>query len=161
MGRFLMALLASVCALGCGGSDDAAPAGATVFTLTAAGGAFAGEGALAGVALVVPEGAVEGEHELWMAPPAEERPLPSTGRMVGPEVLFGPEEVVLLRPAELTLPFEASRATAAGAEIDAVKVWRVGPDGWALGEPVGAPGEGRVTASVERLSRFGAGVVVE
>lgn len=161
MRRSLMMLLAAVCAFGCGGADDTAPAGATVFTLTAAGGAFAGEGPLAGVALVVPQGAVEGEHALWMAPPSDERPLPSTGRMVGPEVIFGPEEVVLLRAAELTLPFEPSRATAAGADIDAVKIWRIGPDGWTLAEPLDPPAEGRVTAGVERLSRFGAGVEVE
>lgn len=167
MTRFVVGgLLTALCALGCGETDDttpddAAPAGATVFTLTASGGTFAGEGALDGVELRVPAGAVDGERALWMAPPVEARPLPASGRMVGPEVLFGPETLTLAQPAELTLPFEPAEVTAAGAEIDEVKVWRVGPDGWTLEAPLAPPGSARVTATVGQLSRFGAGVEIE
>lgn len=166
MKRFLLGLLTALCALGCGETDDTAPGdtappGATRFTLTASGGTFAGEGALDGVELRVPAGAVDGERALWMAPPAEPRPLPASGRMVGPEVHFGPETLALAEPAELTLPFDPANVTAAGVAIDAVKVWRVGPDGWTLEEPAAPPASAQVRATVDTLSRFGAGVEIE
>ncbi|MCA9546671.1 MAG: hypothetical protein KC613_19835 [Myxococcales bacterium] len=137
-----------------------APADATAFTLTPAGGTFAGTGPLAGVALTVPAGAVAADTALWMAPPVSERPLPASGRFVGPEVEFGPGEVALAEPATLTLPVDAARVDASGSDLRLVKVWRVGPDGWEIQAPAAEARDGQVQATVEALTRFGAGVEV-
>lgn len=142
-------------------SPSAPPPGATAFTLTAAGGTFVGTGPLAGVELTVPNDAVDGPVDLWMAPPEAEQPLPETGRMVGPEVQFGPAELALQRTAELTVPFDPDRVAETGVELGFVKVWRVGPDGWVIDEPVAAPTADRVTSRIDHLGRFGAGVELD
>ncbi len=152
--------------IGCGDVDDSgldAPEGATVFTLTPAGGTFEGEGDLEGFRLSVPPEAVSADLELWMAPPASSPPLPDTGVLVGPEIEFGPGRPTLALPAELTLPFEPSRVMQAGVALQFVKVWRVGPDGWEIQDPVAQPAEGGdgVTVSIDTLSHFGAGVEIE
>jgi len=163
MRRFLLTLCVGGSMLtACDSTEvDDPPPGATTFTLTAAGGTFDGAGPLVGVQLVVPPGAVDAAMTLWMAPPQAERPLPEEGRMVGPEVSFGPIEVALAAPAELTLPFESGRVAEAGVELGFVKVWRIGPSGWTIEDAVTPPDAERVTARVERLNRFGAGVELE
>lgn len=173
MVRWLAGLLLATAMLGgCGADEDdgadadagappGAPAGATAFTVTSAGGTFAGEGALAGVTLEVPAGAVAAPVELWMAPPDTALPLPANGRMVGPEVVFGPAAPALAEAARLTLPFEPTRATMAGVDVAMVKVWRVGPDGWTIEDPAAPAEDGKVTTQTDTLTRFGAGVEVE
>lgn len=138
-----------------------APADATMFTLTPEGGTFRGEGPLAGVELVVPAGAVDEAVDLWMALPTEERPLPDTGQMVGPEVEFGPVEVALSASAALTLPFVPEEVEAVGSDVLLVKVWRVGPSGWTLEEPLDTASGDAVVAEVDTLTRFGAGVELD
>lgn len=159
----LVTAIASAGALwGCGDeTDDGVPPGATLFTLTPSGGVFLGEGPLAGVRLDVPPGAVDADFDLWMAPPEVSPPLPETGQMVGPEVLFGPSEVALAEPAQLTLPFDLGQASLVGAERFEVKVWRNGPDGWEIDEPVQAPEADEVTVEIVTLGHFGAGVEIE
>lgn len=143
------------------GEDALPPPGATVFTLTAEGGTFDGEGALEGVRLTVPANAVAETMELWMAPPETLPPPPAGGVLVGVEIEFGPESTMLAAPAELTLPFEMSRVMQAGAALQFVKVWRFGPDGWVLEEPIAVPTEAGVTIETECLGHFGAGVETE
>ncbi|MCA9540449.1 MAG: hypothetical protein KC620_16230, partial [Myxococcales bacterium] len=112
--------------------------------------------------LVVPADAVIESTAAWMAPPAAARPLPETGALVGPEVEFGPAALTLARPARLELPFDPSAVTAQGQDIDHVKVWRVGPDGWQIATPAEPPradeAVGRVVLETTTLTRFGAGI---
>lgn len=140
---------------------DAAPAGATAFTLTPAGGVFDGTGDLAGVRLTVPPDAVSADTPLWMAPPETSPPLPETGLMVGVELRFGPGTPTLAAPAELTLPFEPAQVMQAGVALQLVKVWRLGPDGWVIEEPSAVPSEAGVTVRVDTLDQFAAGVEIE
>ncbi len=159
----LMLLFTSASALaGCGDDvEDDVPPDATRFTLSPAGGTFLGEGPLAGVRLDVPPDAVSETFELWMAPPESSPPLPETGEMVGPEVEFGPGVVPLAAPAELTLPFEPAAAEQVGVARFNVKVWRVGPDGWQIDDPVEPPSADEVTVVINSLGHFGAGVEFE
>lgn len=163
MKKLLMVLILAFVP-GCGddeATDDPTPPGATVFTLTAEGGTFTGEGELSGVRLTVPADAVSAPTELWMAPPETLPPPPEGGVLVGVEVEFGPDDPVLAMPAVLTLPFEMTRVTQAGAALQFVKVWRFGPDGWVLEEPSMFPTEEGVTISTTDLGHFGAGVETE
>lgn len=167
MKKLLMVLflaLTPALTLGCGDDESTAetpPPGATVFTLTAEGGTFDGQGELAGVRLTVPADAVSAPTELWMAPPETLPPPPSGGVLVGLEVEFGPGDPMLAAPAQLTLPFEMTRVMQAGAALQFVKVWRFGPDGWVLEEPSMFPTEEGVTISTTDLGHFGAGVETE
>lgn len=157
----LLSFTAASALWGCGETEDDVPPDATRFTLSPAGGTFLGEGPLAGVRLEVPADAVSETYALWMAPPESSPPLPDTGQMVGPEVRFGPETVPLAVPAELTLPFDAGQAEQVGVARFNVKVWRLGPDGWEIDDPVEPPSGDDVTVVITSLEHFGAGVEIE
>lgn len=150
---------------GCGGADEDPPAdaadepGALSGTVTADGLTLIGDTdtAFEGVRVELPAGAATAGARLTIRPATDLNPLPSGAVAVGPTFALALDEGTLDQPVQVVLPFSPEAVAAAGRELVAVKVWRVGPEGWLLAEPLDVA-TGRVTLSLDTLTVVGAGL---
>lgn len=118
-----------------------------------------GGGELDGVRVELPAGALIGPARVTLAiAGAGLKPLPEGGVSVGPQVRVGPEELDLLRPLRVRLPFSSYAVAAEGGDERAVKVWYVGPQGWELLTPIDR-GAWWVEVELDRPTALGAGMV--
>lgn len=146
--------------VGCGGSDPTAPADPDRIeaTLGAGGGELVGDqGIFDGLVLVAPAGALTGDVKLVVTEAVDTNPLPEGGVSLGPQFRLGPADTPLAKALTVTVPYSPARLDEEDGDPLAVKVWYVGPDGWALLEPT-ARSDTSVTVALDLPTAFGAGL---
>lgn len=133
-GALLAALAASV---GCGNEEPAAPSSTAPTALAAVigpgGGSLRGaaDGPFAGVEIVIPAGALEGDTEISVTRVAAgERSLPEAAKACGPMFALEPVGLALGVPAEVTLPFDEAVVRDELRFPDEVKIWVSQEQGW-------------------------------
>lgn len=112
-GRLLCVAGATVLGLAlaaCGGSDEAAPIGASTVTVGAGGGTLDGPG---GVQVVVPAGALTAPTALSAAQSSARAPaLPPGSAEIGPMFALTPHGTTFATPASARVPYDASQLPA-------------------------------------------------
>lgn len=156
---------------GCGGADEdtsadradaAHESGALTGTVTADGLTLIGEAGTPfdGVRVGLPAGGAAVGGHLSVRPATDLNPLPAGAVAVGPTFALELDEGTLDQPVRLVLPFSPEAVVAAGRDLVAVKVWRVGPEGWGLAEPLNVAAD-RVTLTLDTLTVVGAGLAAD
>lgn len=154
------ALLFALSLPACGGEGSDVPAPHELAgTVGAAGGALTGDsGIFDGLEVRVPEGALAGDTRLTVTEATDTNPLPEGGVSLGPQFRLGPADTTFGEPLTVTVPYSVALLGDEGGDPLAVKVWYVGPEGWALLQP-SARAEGTVTVDLDLATAFGAGMV--
>jgi len=110
-----------------------------------------------GVLVNLPAGALPSGTIFTISPGTEGDPLPDFAERVGAQFTFGPKDVPLAEPVEVTLPVREESLEQLATNGDAVQVWlRVG-DAWSL-QSATASSATAVTLSLTELSTAAAGV---
>lgn len=112
---------------------------------------------LAGVRLVIPEGALASDVDVVVAATIDPVPLAQTAERVGAQVTVRPAGLVLAKPARLTVPFDPSLRAAFADRDDECKVWVRAGDGWSMAEPLSSSAEG-TTIEIASFTTAAAGV---
>jgi hypothetical protein len=157
----------AACVAGCSGQSPAdgagSAAGATSDALTATIGPEGGElvgtagSPMQGVAVVIPQGALDTATVITIRRADAATPLPSTAVGCGPEFTFEPAGLKLATPAEVTLPFDELAVSGQDRFDDEVKVWAL--DGSTWGQRLQTDSsQGSVTVDLDALLPVGAGV---
>lgn len=123
------------------------------------GGALVGpaDGPFAGLRVDFPAGAVPADTLVTVVPGSETDPLPELAERVGAQFSFGPGDLVLAAPVDLTLPVRTASLGQLGAGAEDVRVWIRDGDTWSLQTTTASSVES-VTIQVGALTTAAAGV---
>ncbi|MBS2030992.1 MAG: hypothetical protein JST54_24030 [Deltaproteobacteria bacterium] len=101
-----LVLLGLVVAMGgCGDTVEPTTTTISVTTMDSAGGTIVGQGAVAGVELVMPFGALTQSTPVYLGEDPQPPDDPPGMTPASPSVLLSPEGLTLLRPATLVIPY--------------------------------------------------------